>query len=267
MQYLTGYTIKPHRVSGLGEVIFTDGTNTGIRANQVQCEAYGYTYDKASGTCRAFRYNTNLNRNISNINNKFNGPGNTTELGSNTIQINGSNNTTKGFNNNCFISGSNNEIANSVNNATVLGSNGIAIRDGEFVVGSPAGQTSIFTLNGTTTDATSTSLFVNGDTDVTIIARELDTPYFFTIDVFTVRIGGASGSGAIGDRIFLKVEGMVVDTTVTQSTTTIVGFGTTVGWTAACAVASDDLYLKVTGTAAMTIQWQAKAEFTKMIGT
>ena len=105
MDFLTGYTIKPHQTTEIGEVFFTDGTNTEIRANQVQCEAYGYTYDKASGTCRAFRYNTNLNRNISNINNKINGPRNTTELGSNTVQINGSNNTAKGFNTNCFING------------------------------------------------------------------------------------------------------------------------------------------------------------------
>ena len=72
MEYLTGYTIKPYRVTAVGEVRFTDGTNTELGANQVTCEAYGYTYDEASGTCRSFRYNTNLERNISNINNKNN---------------------------------------------------------------------------------------------------------------------------------------------------------------------------------------------------
>ena len=72
MGYLTGYTIKPYQTTEVGEVIFTDGTNNDIKANQVQCEAYGYTYDIASGTCSAFRYNTNLNSNINNINNKFN---------------------------------------------------------------------------------------------------------------------------------------------------------------------------------------------------
>ena len=76
MEYLTGYTIKPHQVTALGEVLFTDGTNTGLMANQETCEAYGYTYDQTSGTCRSFRFNTNLNRNISNINNKNNGSGN-----------------------------------------------------------------------------------------------------------------------------------------------------------------------------------------------
>ena len=67
MNYLTGYTIKPYEITSLGVVIFTDGTNNGIRANQSQCEAYGYTYDRASGTCSAFRYNTNLDRTLNNI--------------------------------------------------------------------------------------------------------------------------------------------------------------------------------------------------------
>ena len=65
--YLTGYTIKPSQTSLTGEVFFTDGTNDGIVPNQVTCEAYGYTYDKTSRTCRAYTYNTNLERNISNI--------------------------------------------------------------------------------------------------------------------------------------------------------------------------------------------------------
>ena len=267
MNYLTGYTIKPFRITALGIVIFTDGTNNDIRANQQQCQAYGYTYDSATGTCRSFTPSANFQRNLNNIDNKINGAQNVIGTGGKNIHINGTNNTAEGFNNNCFISGNGNTIANGVTDATVVGSEGIAMIDGEFVVGSPAGQTSIFALNGTTTDATSTSLFVNGDATVTVIPRELDTPYFFTIDVFAFRTGGASGSGAVGDRAFLKVQGMVVDSTVTQGTTTIVALGTTVGWTAACAVASDDLYLKVTGIASMTILWQSKAEFTKMIGT
>ena len=37
MEYLTGYTIKPTRITRLGEVIFTDGTDE-TRANQEQCQ-------------------------------------------------------------------------------------------------------------------------------------------------------------------------------------------------------------------------------------
>ena len=79
MEYLPGYTIKPYEVRGTGEVRFTDGTDDDLGANQVTCEAYGYTYDIPSGTCISFRFNTNLNRNISNVNNKNNGSGNITQ--------------------------------------------------------------------------------------------------------------------------------------------------------------------------------------------
>jgi len=59
--YLNGMTVKPVSVSGLGVVTFTDGTND-VSPNQLQCETYGYTYNRASGTCSVFRYSTNLNR-------------------------------------------------------------------------------------------------------------------------------------------------------------------------------------------------------------
>jgi hypothetical protein len=266
MEYLTGYTIKPYTVTPLGQVFFTDGTNTEMQPNQQTCEAYGYTYDEASGTCVAFRYNTNLERNISNINNKNNGAGNTTELGSNTIQVNGTLNTLKGFNNNCFINGSNNEIANGVDNATVLGSNGKAIRDGEFVVSSGDGiaQASTFFLNGTTTDATATALFINGDTAVTTIAREPDTCYFYSIDINVFRTGGASGSGSVLDRAFFTLRGMINSRDFDQTITANVGRGTVVGWTAGVAVLSDDMQLKVTGAAAMNLKWTATANINSM---
>jgi len=266
MEYLTGYTIKPHRVTAIGEVLFTDGTNTDISPNQQQCQAYGYTYDRSSGTCRAFRYNTTLNRTLSNINNKFNGAGNSTQLGSNTIQINGTNNTTKGLNNNCFISGSNNTIANGVSNATVVGSNGTALNDGEFVIGSAdgIGQTSTFFLNGTTTDATSTPLFINGDTAVRIIARNADTVYYYTIDIHAYRTGGASGSGAVGDRAFYTLHGIVQETTADETLTTNEARGTVIGWSVGTAFVGTDMQLKVTGVAAMNIQWTATAKFYAM---
>jgi hypothetical protein len=215
MEYLTGYTIKPHQITAVGEVLFTDGTNTEIRANQVQCEAYGYTYDKASGTCRAFRYNTNLNRNISNINSKINGPGNTTELGTNTVQINGTNNTTKGFNNNCFISGNANEIANGVNNATVVGVGGKANRQGDFVIGgglnAVGGQeadrkVSIVNLSGVTTDNTPTFLAVNGDGTNYINIKNNSIVGF---EIYITRLEVAGSSATLGNYSYRNIKGVV----------------------------------------------------------
>jgi len=267
MTYISGYNIKPFQIQPDGEVYFTDGTNNEIRANQNQCDAYGYTYDPNTGTCKAFEFNSQMPTSIQNLDNKIHGPGNVTGNGVNNTHINGTNNIVEGFSDNGFISGRDNKIEFGVNNATVVGRAGTAIREGEFVVGSNAGQTSSFSLNGQSTDASATSLFVDGDTSVTTIAREADFPYFFTINVFAFRTGGSSGSGATGDRAFIKIEGMVVDVTITQVTTTIVNLGTTAGWTASCAIVGTDLLLKVVGAAAMTIQWQANATFTKMIGT
>ena len=269
MEYLTGYTIKPHTVTGLGEVRFTDGTNTDLGANQVTCEAYGYTYDKASGTCNSFRYNTNLERNISNINNRNNGSGNTNELGSNTIQVNGTNNTTKGFNNNCFINGSNNEIANGVDNATVLGSHGKALRDGECVVssGDGIGQTSTFFLNGTTTNNTISPMFVNGNTAVTLIARNVDYVYSYVIDINAYRTGGSSGSGSVGDRAFWTLRGITKGNQIDETLTLNDSYGTVTGWTAVMLSALHspvDLLLAVTGVTAMDITWAATARFNEM---
>ena len=79
--YLTGFNVKPSTTSPIGVVTFTDGTNE-IIPNQLQCEAYGYTYNQADGTCSIFRYNTSLERSFSNATNKLQGANNTTETGS-----------------------------------------------------------------------------------------------------------------------------------------------------------------------------------------
>jgi hypothetical protein len=262
MEYLRGHTIKPNAITTRGEVLFTDGTNLEMRANQVTCEAYGYTYDTASGTCSSFRHNTNLERNINNINNKNNGPGNTTEVGSNTIQINGTENITKGFNNNCFINGRNNEIANGVNNATVLGSNGEALIDGDFVIGSADGisQTSTFFLNGTTGDATATALFINGNTDVTTIARNPETLYFYTIDIHAYNSGTTN-------RAFFTLRGMNNDYEFNETLTTNAARGTVVGWSASTSYTGgvgSDMTVKVVGAAGTNMIWTATARFNEM---
>ena len=219
MNFLTGYTIKPFNITGLGEVLFTDGTNTDITPNQLQCEAYGYTYDNASGTCRAYRVNTNIERTFGNIDNKNNGAGNTNQLGSNTIQVNGSNNTTRGFNNNCFINGSANEIANGVNNATVLGVGGKANRDGSLVIGGGleeiggeaitncSRKASTVSLAGTTIDNTPTKLTVNGLGSTNYINVNENSIVGFEIYITRLEVGG--GSGTVGNYSYRNIKGVV----------------------------------------------------------
>ena len=282
MEYLTGHTLKPYEVTTLGEVLFTDGTNTGLMTNQQTCEAYGYTYDRATGTCRSFRYNSALESNIGNMDNKNNGPGNTNALGSNTIQVNGTQNTTRGRNNNCFINGSNNEIANAVNNstilgsnneiangvdnATVLGSNGVARIDCEFVTSSSdgVGQYSIFFLSGRTSNAADTFLELNGETGVTVIPRLADTLYRYTIDLISYRTGGSSGSGAAGDRGFFRIEGMVVGPNANETYTTIASKGYITGITFVTAYDVADMVVQVNGIADQDLVWGGTAKFYQM---
>ena len=266
MENLPGYSIRPSAITESGEVFFTDGTIT-VVPNQPACEAYGYRYDSATGTCRAFTFSTNLGRNLINENNMVQGAGNVTESGTNNTYIMGEANTVKGDSRNNIIIGSNNEIANGVSTASVLGSYGFAQRDGEVVIGgggfSGAGkgyaQSSVVTLTGTTTDATATNLFVNGNSSITTIARDANAiPTSFTgfeANVMGVRTGGTA-SGSVNDRILLRATGIVYEKAPSQSVSTLGSTGTVAGWTAGVDFSgSFDMHFEVTGAANMNISW------------
>lgn len=233
MEYQIGFTVKPYEIDTLGQVIFTDGTINTIIPNQLQCEAYGYTYDKVSGTCSAFRYSTTLNPNISNTNNRLNGPGNTTQTGSNTIQINGTGNTTRGLNNNCFINGRDNQLSNNINNATVNGSMGLALRQGEVVLGgghiqSGLAQSSKVQLSVKTTGVTGTSLQVQ---DLTGAFIEMQRDSILGLEIHLTRLETGGTAGTVGNFHYLVIKGAArcdhngVIILYTHSTTTIASLG------------------------------------------
>ena len=233
MEYKTGFKIKPYQVTQVGEVIFTDGTTTNLIPNQLQCEAYGYTYDRTSGTCRAFRYTPLLPINTQNINNRLNGPGNSTQTGSNTIQMNGTGNTTRGLNNNCFINGRDNELANNINNATVNGSMGLALRQGEVVLGgghiqSGLAQSSKVQLSVKTTGVTGTSLQVQ---DLTGAFIEMQRDSILGLEIHLTRLETGGTAGTVGNFHYLVIKGAArcdhngVIILYTHSTTTIASLG------------------------------------------
>jgi hypothetical protein len=216
--YLTGFDVKPSSTSVLGVVTFTDGTHT-IIPNQVQCEAYGYTYDKASGTCSIFRFNTNLNRSFSNESNKFQGANNTTETGTNNTQIIGENNTVKGLSRNNIVVGNQNEIANGVNNASVFGINGNATRQSEFNIGGGLNeittgsdtayadrQLGIINLSGTTSDNTATTLTVNNQ-DSKFINIKNNCILGWEIYMTRLEVGGSAGTA--GNYSYRNEKGVV----------------------------------------------------------
>jgi hypothetical protein len=270
--FLNGYSVKPASVDSLGIVSFTDGTNA-VTPNQKQCEAYGYTYDRASGTCKAFTYSTSLGKSLNNQSNYVRGANNTTETGTNNTHIMGESNTVKGLSRNNIIVGSNNEIANGVNNAAVFGNYGLAQRPGEVVIGgggfSGAGkgyaQSSYITLTGTTTNATPTSLFVNGDSATTIIARNGNLFTGFEANIIAVRTGGTNPSGAINDRKFNRVNGIVHSGRVDQTTTLLASFGTLGTITTNIAFSGSDMLFQVTGVTDMNISWSCTLNLYEVI--
>ena len=270
--YLTGFTVKPASISALGEVTFTDGTND-VTPNQLQCEAYGYTYNQASGTCSTFRYNTNLNRAVANENNKTFGVGNSTQTGTNNTIVMGENNTVRGFSRNSIITGNQNEIANGVNNANVSGTLGEATADNSIVLGGNAGtdslgeRQSITVLYGTeTTDNSVVDSYLNNTTDSYFVIPD-NTIVAFQTETVAVRIGG-SGAGAVGDfKAFIET-GVAINESgvlsIDKSRVIIANSGSTAGWISDISVSGTNLVQSVKGANNRDLMWATTIRMTQI---
>ena len=272
--YLTGFDVKPSTTSQIGVVTFTDGTNL-ITPNQLQCEAYGYTYNKVTGTCSIFRFNTNLNSSFSNETNKLQGTGNTTETGTNNTYIIGENNTVKGLSRNNIIVGNQNEIANDVNNANVFGTLGEATADNSIVLGGNNSaadnlgerQTMTFIYGKTTTDNSTVDAFLNNTTDSYFVVP-LNTAIYFQSESLAVRVGGSSGSGAVGDFKAWVERGVVINKSgtlsIVRSRTSPASSGTTTGWSPVNSVSGTNFLQTVKGANNMNIEWASTIRMTQI---
>jgi hypothetical protein len=270
--YKTGFNVKPLSVSSIGIVTFTDGRED-VVPNQKQCEAYGYTYDKASGTCSIFRFNTNLNRSFSNESNKFQGAGNSTETGTNNTSIIGENNTVKGMSRNNIVVGNQNEIANGVNNANVFGTLGEATADNSIVLGcnAPADnlseRQSIHLMYGTQTTAGSTvDSYLNNITGNYFTIPDNSAMYFHA-DILAVRVGG-TGAGSTGDFSSWVERGVVINKSGTLSIErerdTIKSSGTVGTWRPTTTVDGTNFIMDVRGATDVTIEWASDIKFTQI---
>jgi len=270
--YLTGFDVKPSITSPTGVVTFTDGTNE-IIPNQLQCEAYGYTYNKADGTCSIFRFNSNLDRSFSNISNKLQGAGNTTETGTNNTYIIGENNTVKGLSRNNIVVGNNNEIANGVNNANVYGTNGEATADNSIVLGGNLAtdllgeRQSIQVIYGIqTTNGTNTISYLNNTTDKLLAVPENAVMYFHA-DVIAVRVGG-SGTGNLGDYASWVERGVIINESGTLSVSrerdAIKSNGTVSNWQPTGIASGTNFAMRVRGATNVTIEWCSNITFTQI---
>ena len=270
--YLSGFTVKPASISALGVVAFTNGTKP-VTPNQLQCEAYGYTYNKAEGTCTTFRFNTNLDRNVANENNRTYGAGNSTQTGTNNSLVMGESNTIRGMSRNNIIIGNSNEIANNVNNANVFGTLGEVTATNSIVLGGNASadtlgeRQSITLLFGTeTTDNAVSDSFLN-NTSGSYFAIPENTIIAFQTETVAVRVGG-TGAGAVGDFKTWIETGVVInksgELSVDSSTISHSNSGSTGGWDAVSIVSGTNYIMSVEGDDDNTIEWVSNIRFTQL---
>ena len=272
--YLTGFAVQPATINNLGVVAFTDGRRE-VTPNQEQCEAYGYTYDTDSGTCRAFNYSSNLGIGIKNESNNLQGAGNTIATGTNNSYLIGENNTIRGNSRNNIVVGSNNQINNAINNGNVFGTLGEVTADNSIVLGGNAGadnlgeRQSITVLFGrTTTDGSNTTSYMNNTTD-SFFPVPTNTAIYFHSEVIAVRVGGTSASGAVGDFASWVERGVVINKsgtlTISRERDAIKSSGHTSSWQPTGIVTgSTNFTLRVRGDADMNVEWAAAVRMTQM---
>ena len=270
--FLSDYPVKPNSINGLGIVTFTDGTND-ITPNQQQCEAYGYTYDESTGTCKAFMYNSNIEKNIANVNNNVQGSRNVTETGTNNTYIMGESNTVKGFSRNNIIIGSNNEIANGVNNSSVYGTKGEVTATNSIVLGGNAPtdnlaeRQSIQLMYGVQTTAGSTvDSYLNNITDSFFTIPD-NTIMYFHADVIAVRVAGTN-TGNLGDYASFVERGVVINesgtVTINRERETVKTNGTVTDWRPTASVTGTNFIMQVRGETDVTIEWASNITFTQI---
>jgi len=271
--YLIGFNVKPASISVLGVVTFTDGTNE-VTPNQLQCEAYGYTYNKALGTCSTFTYNTNLNSGVANENNKTYGSGNSTETGTNNTLVMGEDNTVRGLSRNSIITGSQNVIANGINNANVSGTLGEATADNSIVLGGNAPddnlaeRQSIHLMYGKQTTSGSTLASNLNNTALSYFVIPDNTIMYFHATCLAVRVGGTSGSGAAGDYWSAIERGVVINKSgvlsIQRERDVIKTSGTTSGWVATTSISGGNFKVNVRGANNMTLEWVCDIKLTQI---
>ena len=136
MGFRKGYRIKPKLITTFGQVIFTDGTND-CAANQVTCEAYGYTYNRSRGICQAYAPQSAdlIAEAGTDLQNSRSGVDNEVGDGSYYNDINGVRNIIKEGVQNSMICGAENEISDNILDASVKGEYGKVLRQGEHLYG------------------------------------------------------------------------------------------------------------------------------------
>ncbi|QDP46658.1 MAG: hypothetical protein Unbinned6316contig1000_2 [Prokaryotic dsDNA virus sp.] len=269
--YLTGFLVKPNVINKEGIVTFTDGT-TEITPNQQQCEAYGYTYDKATGSCVAFRLTSKIPINNQKTNNNIQGNRNQIQIGAlNSYTMGQDNIINRGTKNNILI-GQSNEVPRGINNSAVFGGGGVAKMNNSIVLGGNAttdraGTRQRWTVmyGCDTTDGSTVDSFPNNTEGY--FEPQVNRVYYFQSETLAVRTGGSSGSGAVGDFKAWVERGVVKcnaagTLSIDRSRTSPADNGGALsGWSPINAVSGSNFRQTVKGAANMNIRWATTITF------
>ncbi|QDP49659.1 MAG: hypothetical protein Unbinned4026contig1003_22 [Prokaryotic dsDNA virus sp.] len=221
-KFLNGQTIRPDQITTNGIVSFTDGTNNGLLGNQESCEAYGYTYDKSTGYCRAFINQNKVFTDFSRATVSENGVQNTIRQNVQNSNITGNKNTISGYNNNINILGNEHEVGRNFDNASILGgTRGTITRESEIAIGggkrsisdstnavtfSSKRKTSTLELSCVTIDNTATNMTIQGDGS-SFINVENNSIIGYDIYITRLELGGSSGTA--GNYSYRNIRGAV----------------------------------------------------------
>lgn len=275
--YIKNYPLKPLRIDDNGYVIFTTNGTDEVFANEEQCKAYGYKYDNATRTCRAFSVTPNLYNQIRNETNTIKGVRNTIGIGTENTMVRGNNNMTNGQSRNLFINGDDNYIYNQVDNCVVTGrysetytKNSISL--GGNSDGALLGERQVqWFMFGTTTTAGGThASYLNNDGVTSRIQLPLNTGVFIHVDALALRVGGTS-TGSVGDIASWNCRGVAVSKTTGEGSTfsrqrqTLSSQGTTSSWRPTINVNTDgQLTVNVRGAANTTVEWALTVRLTQI---
>tara|TARA_R100001443_G_scaffold44444_1_gene57394 strand:- start:3104 stop:3964 length:861 start_codon:yes stop_codon:yes gene_type:complete len=273
IKYLAGFNVKPAAISHTGIVTFTDGTSN-IPPNQKQCEAYGYTYDTATGTCKVFQHSQQLNSAFTNEGNLIKGQGNSVIGGTRNSCLLGVNNKINGLSQNNMLVGNQNEITSGISNTFVYGTLADSVANNSIVLGGNnfadtlgERQNTTIIYGGQSTSDLSFNLYMNNTVDSFFQPTE-NSVFYFQSEILAVRVGGANLGGAVGDFKSWVERGVVKNAagslSISRSQTAIVDSGTTSGWSAENTVSSTNFRLLVTGARQMTLEWIATIRITEI---
>jgi len=274
--YIRNYPLKPLRIDINGYVVFTTNGTDEVPANEEQCKAYGYKYDNATRTCRAFSVTSGLSGVIRNETNIIKGVKNTIGIGTDNTMIRGNDNMTNGLSRNLIINGDGHYVASQVDNVIITGNKSETTITNTITIGGNNNTTDVrgkrqlvkFIMGNRTSDATTTNLLINNTAGSNFVPSA-DSMGIFNADILGVRTGG-TGAGTDGDYISYKMNGMYRNSfglePITRDTTTEIDSEGEVGsWAISTDYdLTDGFEMKVTGVAGVDIEWIASVEFTTM---